>query len=108
METTHQEKPPGAASGPSPAYTGEKTGILRLVWRCVCMALLLSPVVYRAFLQVEKAIGDSGTVVIQYMAWSNPQQLEIERKIIAGYNERCRADGKNVRVELFMCPLLGY
>ena len=71
------------------------------------VAAALSPAAYR----LSEGFGvrrGPGEVVLSYMAWGNPQQLEVERQIIALFNERCRREGRNVRVELFMPPAAGY
>lgn len=88
----------------------------RAPWRRVatlCLALLaLAPVVYRICWRADppetSASPGAEIVNIHYMAWGNPQQLETERAIIAQFNKKCAAEGKNIRVELFMPPAGGY
>ena len=80
------------------------------VWRGALAVVVLTPVVWRLFhkplssdIQIEP-----DAIVLQYMAWGNPQQLEVERDIIRKFNDKCRAEGKPYRVKLFMPPGTGY
>ena len=88
--------------------------VARGAWRRQFIAgalvlLALAPVAYRLSMKspAAAAAGDGG-VLIQFMAWGNPEQLDCERAVIAKFNEHCKAQGKNITVELFMPPVGGY
>jgi multiple sugar transport system substrate-binding protein len=73
----------------------------------VFVALVLAPVVYRLS-QGFSHWRPAGGIYLKYMAWGNPQQLNVEREIIRLFNEKCWREGTNVRMELFMPPAGGY
>jgi len=79
-------------------------------WRtagAVALALLaLAPAVYRLTAGAQQAA--DADVVIRYMAWGAPQQLAVEQQIIDDFNAKMAAEGRSVRVRLFMPPAGGY
>ncbi|MDH7568960.1 MAG: sugar ABC transporter substrate-binding protein [Armatimonadota bacterium] len=52
----------------------------------------------------RRARPDDGRVTIRYMAWGNPEQLQVERQITAEFEKR----NPRVRVHLFMVPGSSY
>ncbi len=85
----------------------DRPHLLRLVGWAMLVGAILAPVVYRATLPAAQAVRP-GEVVIRYMAWGNPQQLDVERDIIDLFNQKCANEGRKLRVELFMPPAGGY
>ncbi len=85
----------------------EKRAMLRRAGFVLALLLLLAPAAYR-LRQPFSATKQEGEVVLTYMAWGNPQQLDIERRIINMFNEKCRREGKRIRVEFFMTPSSAY
>jgi hypothetical protein len=86
--------------------------LIRWIALCTILILALLPVVYR-LLWRDTATPEGGpagddVVVIEYMAWGNPQQLETERTIIRRFNKRCLDTGQPLRVDLFVTPADGY
>src|SRR4051812_38442430 len=91
------------------------------LWRgllsVITIALALSPVAWRLFLagraDTDRGDADAGElgehpVVLRYMSWGNPQQLQVERDLVRRFNEQCKAQGKRIRVEATMPPAGGY
>ena len=82
---------------------------LWLAGTALVLLIALAPAFYRLFLKpAVEARAEAGQIVLRYMARGQPQQINIEREIIARFNEKCRKEGKNVRVEFFMPPAAGY
>ncbi len=86
--------------------------VLRWIAFAAILIFALGPVVYRLTWR-ETAAPEGGptgdnVVVIQYMAWGNPQQLETERTIIRRFNQHCLDTGQPLRVDLFVTTSGGY
>lgn len=80
---------------------------LRRIGLLVLVAAALAPAAWRLS-RPFAASAEAGEVVLTYMCWGNPQQLEAEREIIRLFNEKNRREGRKLRVELFMPPAGGY
>src|SRR4051794_20206901 len=79
------------------------------VWAGLVVVLALSPVAWRlVFARGSTTPRAADEVVLSYMAWGNPQQLDVERALIRRFNDDCKARGQRVRVQLMMPPAGGY